>query len=344
MLFVNLFEPAWTEWTALIITAPKKGSSQRFCKDYRKLSNRARRNANLLWRMDKCISILIYLTIFLTLDANSEYWQVRLENEDRDITHFSSTAPLPLSTLSVWLKECPWNIPMGNDRFACRCKLVVFLINLDDISIFSNTLEKQIIKTKQMLALAQLAGVTHKLKWCSFFTNTINFVEHVNLPRRLEIAAHPVDAIQNFETATKHYCVTLIYKTLWCHQILRPQSFVSLRRLAAKSSKQIKVGNLNFYVKKSPPQRDRFRDNLYFLPFWRCYTLEAISRWTQARVTCRLALHCHKASLTWRKDQLVTGSDHEQELEKPTTLLIKSVYQTSGLYFSDVRTSKARGS
>lgn len=71
------------------------------------------------------------------------------------------------------------------------------MVHLDDIVNFSETHEKHIDNGKHVLTFLQRAKVTLKFRKCSSFTNLIKYLEHVIRPRRLKIAAHTADSIQN---------------------------------------------------------------------------------------------------------------------------------------------------
>lgn len=71
------------------------------------------------------------------------------------------------------------------------------LVKLDDIVIFSMTLQKYNDLVKQVRTLMHCADVTLKLNKCPFFTYTTNHLGHVFRPSRLEIAAVTAEAIPN---------------------------------------------------------------------------------------------------------------------------------------------------
>lgn len=73
------------------------------------------------------------------------------------------------------------------------------LVYLDDMAIFSKTLEKRIYHVKQKLALSKPAGIIFILKQCYLFTATIKELEYLTRPRRLEIAPQSDGVNQNFK-------------------------------------------------------------------------------------------------------------------------------------------------
>lgn len=72
MLSQDDMVPAQTEWVAVILFAPEKGGSLRFCVDHKTLNHLTRRGSYPMQRMDKGINSLEKATLFSTLDANSE--------------------------------------------------------------------------------------------------------------------------------------------------------------------------------------------------------------------------------------------------------------------------------
>lgn len=67
---------------------PKKEDNLRFCVDYRRLNAVTERDSYPIPRMEKCIVLLGKTKMFLTLDANSGYWQIEMDNKDVDKTVF----------------------------------------------------------------------------------------------------------------------------------------------------------------------------------------------------------------------------------------------------------------
>lgn len=73
---------------------------------------------------------------------------------------------------------------------------------LDDIVTFSKTPKDHDEHTRLVLLLLEDAGVTHKLKTCAFSTNRIDYLGHVIKHRKLEVANHTADEIQNLQVQT----------------------------------------------------------------------------------------------------------------------------------------------
>lgn len=82
--------PALTEWVALNVFAPKKDRSLHFWVYYRNLNAVTIGDAYPTPRIDEYIDSLADSQMFSTLDANFGYWQVDIEEADRDKTSITS--------------------------------------------------------------------------------------------------------------------------------------------------------------------------------------------------------------------------------------------------------------
>ena len=81
-------------WAALIVLVQKKTGAWKFCVDYRKLNSVTKKGAFPLLRKEDFLTSLTQAAWYSTLDLASGYWQVQVEESDREKTSF--TAPLGL--------------------------------------------------------------------------------------------------------------------------------------------------------------------------------------------------------------------------------------------------------
>lgn len=89
MLTQNVIDPAQTKWAAQIIFAPRKDGLH-FCVDCTKINADTRRDSYPIPRINECTESLEEATVSSTLDANSDYWQVEVEEINCDKTAFMS--------------------------------------------------------------------------------------------------------------------------------------------------------------------------------------------------------------------------------------------------------------
>jgi hypothetical protein len=66
----------------------KKNGRLRFCVDYRRLNSLTYKDSYSIPKIDSCLDVLSGSKYFSTLDLRSGYWQVEVEESNRDKTAF----------------------------------------------------------------------------------------------------------------------------------------------------------------------------------------------------------------------------------------------------------------
>ena len=88
MLERGVIEPSSSPWASPVVLVTKKDGSARFCIDYRKLNEVTRKDAYPLPRIDETLDALEGSDYFCTLDLYSGYWQVEMDDRDKEKTAF----------------------------------------------------------------------------------------------------------------------------------------------------------------------------------------------------------------------------------------------------------------
>ena len=203
MLQEGVIEPASSEWASPVVLVPKKDGSLRFCVDYRRLNKLTRRDSYPIPRMDECIDSLGDATVFTTLDCNSGYWQVEVDEPDRDKTTFTSHMGLfRFIRMPFGLKNAPATFQRAVDIVLSRVKWQYALVYLDDVIVYSKTLREHFSHMRTILSLLQDAGVSLKLPKCHFFQASVDYLGHVIRPGKLEVSTRTCDAIKQAKPPT----------------------------------------------------------------------------------------------------------------------------------------------
>ena len=104
-------ERSTSPWASPIVLVRKKDGTVRFSVDYRKVSNITPKDANTLHRIDAILATLSGAKWFSTLDLLSGYWQVEVDEADRDKTAFFTTEGLfQFRVMPVGLSNAPATI------------------------------------------------------------------------------------------------------------------------------------------------------------------------------------------------------------------------------------------
>ena len=73
------------------------------------------------------------------------------------------------------------------------------LIYLDDIIVFSNTVEEHPTHVEEVLQVLRDSGLSLKLNKCKFFTQSVDYLGHVIRPGKLEVATKNTQAVERFQ-------------------------------------------------------------------------------------------------------------------------------------------------
>ena len=169
MLDNNVIHPSSSPWSSPVIMVRKKDGSWRFCIDYCKLNAVTSRDAYPLPRIDATLDSLAGATYFTTLDLASVYWQVAVEEQDKEKTAFSvpqghfefNVMPFGLTNAPATfqrLMECVFSGLVGE-----QC-----LIYLDDIIVFSSTFKDHLVRLSGVFQALNDADLQLKPSKCHF--------------------------------------------------------------------------------------------------------------------------------------------------------------------------------
>ena len=87
MLVRDVIQPSKSPWASSIVMVSKKDGSKCFCIDYRKLNYITVKDSYPIPRIDDSLEQLGGAQWFSCLDLNSGYWQVEVDDADRELLH-----------------------------------------------------------------------------------------------------------------------------------------------------------------------------------------------------------------------------------------------------------------
>ena len=181
MLHEGHIRPSESPWAFPVVLVRKKDNSLRFCVDYRQLNARTIKDAFALPRIEETMEHLYGAKFFSCLDLKSGYWQVEVDEADKEKTAFT------LGTLGFFeWNSMPFgltNSPATFQRLMQRClgdlQPEECLVYLDDIIIFSATIEDHMERLEKVFAKLKEFGLKLKPSKCHFLKSQVTYLGHV---------------------------------------------------------------------------------------------------------------------------------------------------------------------
>lgn len=145
MLREDVIDLSNSPWAAPIVLVKKRDGTTRFCVDYRKLNSVTKKDAYPLPWIDESLDTLSGATCkyFCTLDLASGYWQVVMDEADKQMTAFATHKGLfQFKVLPFGLSNSPATFERLMEAILSGLQWERCLVYLDDIITFGSTFEE----------------------------------------------------------------------------------------------------------------------------------------------------------------------------------------------------------
>ena len=180
MLKKDIIQPSISPWSSPVVLVKKKDNSLRFCVDYRKVNGVTRRDAYPLPRVEDTLDTLAGSNWFTTLDLLSGYWQVELDERDREKTAFSTQEGLyEFKVLPFGLTNAPATFQRLMDMVLAGLQWSHCLVYLDDVIILGRTFQEHLSSISQVLQRLRSAGLKVKPSKCELLKRKVYFLGHI---------------------------------------------------------------------------------------------------------------------------------------------------------------------
>jgi hypothetical protein len=199
MLACGAIRPSESPYSSNVVLVRKKDGSLRVCLDFRKLNSKTIRDAYFLPRIEDTLDSLHGATWFSSLDLQSGYWQIEMEEEDKAKTAFS------VDKLGFY--ECnrmPFGLTNAPATFqrAMNCALKDApncFAYLDDIIVFSSgSVKDHMEKLEAVLQRVREHGFKLKPSKCHILLKRISYLGHVVSADGVEADPKKCEAIRNW--------------------------------------------------------------------------------------------------------------------------------------------------
>jgi len=180
LLHTGVIRESESPFSSPIVIVRKKNGTVRLCIDYRKLNLQTIKDAYALPKLEDTFSALSGSQWFSVLDLKSGYYQIEVEEKDKSKTAF-------VCPLGFWefnrMPQGVTNAPSTFQRLMEKCMgdmhLKEVLVFLDDLIVFSKTLEEHEVRLMKVLGRLKEFGLKLSPEKCSFFQTSVRYLGHV---------------------------------------------------------------------------------------------------------------------------------------------------------------------
>lgn len=203
LLESQIIRESSSPYSSPIVLVQKKDGGIRMCVDYRQLNARTRKDAYPLPRIEESLDALTGAKWFSTLDLASGYSQVQMAEKDKAKTAFCTPFGLfEFNRMPFGLCNAPSTFQRLMERMFGDCRYQSVLLYLDDVIVFSNSVQQHLERLEEVFSRLQQQGLKIKLSKCQFFQKRVKYLGHVVSPEGVATDPDKVAAVREWKTPT----------------------------------------------------------------------------------------------------------------------------------------------
>ena len=203
MLKANVIQESASPWASPIVLVPKSEGEMRMCIDYRKVNKVIKQNSYPLPNIDDVLTSMHHTTIYSKLDLKSGFWQLAMEPSSKEKTAFICHAGLyHFNVMPFGLSIAPAVFQELMDKVLIGIKGKYATAYLDDIVIYSKTVEEHIDHLREVFRRLTDAGLKLKLGKCDLFKDKIKYLGHEVSEKGIEPDMNKVQIIKQLKPPT----------------------------------------------------------------------------------------------------------------------------------------------
>lgn len=198
----GIIRPSHSPFASNVVLVRKSDGKLRMCVDFRQLNKRTVRDSYALPRIEEILDILAGSKYFTVLDMKSGYHQVEVLEEHKCRTAFT------VGPLGFWeFNRLPFglnNAPATYQRLMEQClgdlNMKICAIYLDDLIIFSNSLEEHLQRLDMVLKRLKECNLKLNPKKCKLLQTEVKYVGHIVSEQGVQADPEKIDKIKNWPT------------------------------------------------------------------------------------------------------------------------------------------------
>ncbi len=196
----------------IVLVKKKKYGSLRMCVDYCCLNLKTRKDAFPLPHIEETLDSLAGACWFSTMDLASGYNQVPVAEGDKSKTAFCTPFGLfEWNRMPFGLCNAPSTFQRLMERLFGDQQCQSLLLYLDDIVVFSSSVDQHLARTEVVLSRLHNEGLKAKLSKCAFLKKEGHYLGHVLSSEGVSTDPGKVEAVAHWPRSHQCCRVTLIF-------------------------------------------------------------------------------------------------------------------------------------
>ncbi|KAL0158975.1 hypothetical protein M9458_047051, partial [Cirrhinus mrigala] len=180
MLEAGVVTPSASEWASPVVLVRKKDGGVRWCVNYRHLNSVTAKDAYPLPKIEECLDVLGEACVFSTLDLQSGYWQIAVDEMDRAKTAFITRYGLyEYTRMPFGLCNAPSTFQRAMELVLRGLQWETLLIYLDDIIILGRGVDESLDRLEVVFQRLISYGLKLKPTKCHLLKEEVLFLGHV---------------------------------------------------------------------------------------------------------------------------------------------------------------------
>ncbi|UYV64396.1 hypothetical protein LAZ67_3000523 [Cordylochernes scorpioides] len=201
MLDAGIIRHSESPWSSPVILVKKKDGNWRFCVDYRRLNKVTKKDVYPLPRIDDTLDSLKGAKFYSSMDLRSGYWQIEVDEADREKTAFITPDGLyEFLVMPFGLCNAAATFERMMDKILKGLKWTMALCYLDDIVVYSKSFNEHLHRLEIILQCLDKAELRLNPKKCLFGTKRIRVFGHLVDSKGIYPDPEKIEAIAKFPT------------------------------------------------------------------------------------------------------------------------------------------------
>lgn len=210
MLEQGIIRNSISPWSSPIWIVPKKADASgvqkwRIVIDYRKLNNKTIQERFPIPNIDELLDKLGKAQYFTTLDLASGFHQITMHKDSIEKTAFSTNhGHFEFLRMPFGLKNAPTTFQRMINEVLKECINQICLVYMDDVIIFSTTLDDHIINLRKVFKAFEKHNLKIQLDKSEFLKKETEFLGHIVNEEGIQPNPKKIDAILKFPIPKTH--------------------------------------------------------------------------------------------------------------------------------------------